>query len=104
MAEVRVETLKPFEVDLSFATPKITFLTALFLLFTVVGLGAGVYALYVGHHHAYNVTREMPWGMLIAGYIYFAIMSTGLCILSFLGHLFGGTSFYPFLTVPSIFP
>ena len=95
MAEVRVETLKPFEVDLSFATPKINFLTIIFFLLTVIGLGAGVYALYVGHHHAYNVTREVPWGMLIAGYIYFAIMSTGLCILSFLGHMFGGTSLLP---------
>ncbi len=95
MAETRVEALKPFQVDLSFATPRITLLTILFFLLTVVGLGAGVYALLKGHHHVYNVFREMPWGMLIAGYIYFAIMSTGLCILSFLGHLFGGTSLLP---------
>lgn len=95
MAETKVETLKPFQVDLSFATPKITLLTVLAFLLTVVGLGAGVYAMIVGHHHAYNVFREMPWGLLIAGYIYFAIMSTGLCILSVLGHLFGGTSLLP---------
>lgn len=95
MAETRVETLKPFQVDLSFATPKITLLTVLSFLGMVVGLGAGVYAMLKGHLHVYNVFREMPWGMLIAGYIFFAIMSTGLCILSFLGHLFGGTSLLP---------
>ncbi|OAG27061.1 NrfD/PsrC family molybdoenzyme membrane anchor subunit [Thermodesulfatator autotrophicus] len=95
MAETKIETLKPFQVDLSFATPRITLLTFLFLFLTLIGVAAGVYGLIVGHHHICNTTREIPWGILISGYIYFAIMSTGLCILSVLGHLFGGTSLLP---------
>ncbi|MCD4668275.1 MAG: polysulfide reductase NrfD [Sulfurimonas sp.] len=40
-------------------------------------------------HHAYNVTREHPWGLLISGYIFFVGTSTGLCIIASLGHVFG---------------
>ncbi|WP_022854267.1 NrfD/PsrC family molybdoenzyme membrane anchor subunit [Thermodesulfatator atlanticus] len=95
MAETRVETLKPFQVDIRFATPRITLLTVIALFLTLVGVAAGVWGLLIGHHHICNTTREIPWGILISGYIYFAIMSTGLCILSVLGHLFGGTSLLP---------
>lgn len=45
---------------------------------------------YIIHgHHAYNVTREHPWGLLISGYIFFVGTSTGLCIIASLGHVFG---------------
>ena len=47
-------------------------------------------ATYLGHgHHAYNVTREHPWGLLIAVYIFFVVSSTGLCIVGSLGDVFG---------------
>ncbi|NTW88419.1 MAG: polysulfide reductase NrfD [Desulfobulbaceae bacterium] len=60
------------------------------LLLIVVGVGGAVYAQMVGHHHAFATTREMPWGMLIGVYAYFAIISTGLCILAVFSHVFGG--------------
>ena len=50
-------------------------------------LGVVAYLMY--GHHAYNVTREHPWGLLIAVYIFFVVSSTGLCILGSLGDVFG---------------
>lgn len=32
------------------------------LLMIVVGVAGALYAQYVGHHHAFANTREMPWG------------------------------------------
>jgi molybdopterin-containing oxidoreductase family membrane subunit len=56
-----------------------------FLAMFVVGVG-----IYLVHgHHAYNVTREHPWGLLIAVYIFFVVSSTGLCIIGSLGDVFG---------------
>jgi len=47
-------------------------------------------AIYLSHgHHAYNVTREHPWGLLIAVYIFFVVSSTGMCIVGSLGDVFG---------------
>ncbi len=60
-------------------------LTLLFLALFVIGVGN-----YLLHgHHAYNVTREHPWGLLIAVYIFFVVSSTGLCIVGSLGDVFG---------------
>jgi len=50
-------------------------------------LGVGTYL--VHGHHAYNVTREHPWGLLIAVYIFFVVSSTGFCIVGSLGDVFG---------------
>ncbi|MEA3373996.1 MAG: NrfD/PsrC family molybdoenzyme membrane anchor subunit [Campylobacterota bacterium] len=56
-----------------------------FLAMFVVGV-----ATYLSHgHHAYGVTREHPWGLLIAVYIFFVVSSTGLCIVGSLGDVFG---------------
>ena len=65
------------------------------LLFLVAGVGGGIYAFVVGHHHAFANTREMPWGMLIGVYAYFAIISTGLCLLAAISHIFGGNKLAP---------
>jgi len=60
-------------------------LTLAFLAMFVVGV-----AIYLMHgHHAYNVTREHPWGLLIAVYIFFVVSSTGFCIVGSLGDVFG---------------
>ena len=61
----------------------------------IIGVGAAVYAQVVGHHHAFANTREMPWGMLIGVYAYFAIISTGLCVLAAFSHAFGGNQMAP---------
>ena len=58
--------------------------TIAFLVMFVIGV-----AIYLVHgHHAYNVTREHPWGLLIAVYIFFVVSSTGLCIVGSLGDVF----------------
>ena len=61
----------------------------------VIGVAGAVYAQWVGHHHAFANTREMPWGMLIGVYAYFAIISTGLCVLAAFSHAFGGNQMAP---------
>ena len=58
-----------------------------FLGLMVIGLMAGAYGFYQGHDHAFNNTREVPWGLLISSYAFFAISSTGLCITGALGHV-----------------
>ena len=63
----------------------IAVLIVAFLAMFVIGV-----ATYLVHgHHAYNVTREHPWGLLIAVYIFFVVSSTGLCIVGSLGDVFG---------------
>jgi len=50
---------------------------------------AGAVAYILHGHHVYNVTRQHPWGLLIAMYVFFVVSSTGLCIISSIGHVFG---------------
>jgi molybdopterin-containing oxidoreductase family membrane subunit len=77
------------------ATPGLNKATLFFLLMLVAGVGAGLYAFYAGHHNVYNNTREMPWGILISSYAFFAITSTGLCLLAAISHIFGGNKIAP---------
>lgn len=56
---------------------------------------AGLHAMIVGHEKFYNVSREVPWGILIASYVFFVVTSTGLCLVSSIGHVFGLQSFMP---------
>lgn len=64
-------------------------------LLMLAGAIAGLYATVGGHHTVYNVTREIPWGVLIAAYIFFVVTSTGLCLVSSIGHIFGSKTFMP---------
>jgi molybdopterin-containing oxidoreductase family membrane subunit len=68
---------------------------AVFAIFTVIGIGFGVHSLLVGHEHTFGVSREVPWGALIAAYVFFVVTSTGLCIVSSIGHVFGIKNFEP---------
>ncbi len=79
----------------SVATPALNRITLFFALLALVGIGAGLYAQMVGHHHAYANTRELPWGILISTYAFFAITSTGLCLLAAISHIFGGNQMAP---------
>ena len=74
---------------------KYTIAIGLMALLTVVGVAAGVHSLYVGHEHTYGVSRGVPWGILIAAYVFFVVTSTGLCIVSSVGHVFGFENFNP---------
>ena len=66
-----------------------------FGLFTLIGIAYGVHAMFVGHEHAYGVTREVPWGLMLAAYVFFVVTSTGLCLVSSIGHVFGYEAFKP---------
>lgn len=66
---------------------------ALFGLIAAVGVAFGIHAMIVGHEHVYNCTREIPWGLLISTYVFFVVTSTGLCIVSSIGHVFGFKAF-----------
>jgi len=56
---------------------------------------AGSYAVNIGYRHAYGVSREVAWGIIISTYIFFVVTSTGLCIVSSIGHVFGVKDFMP---------
>ncbi len=70
-------------------------LAVIFGLIAIAGICAGLYGFYAGHHNVYNNTREMPWGILISSYAFFAITSTGLCLLAAISHVFGGNKMAP---------
>lgn len=57
--------------------------------------GTGLMAMIKGHENYYNVYREVPWGVLIATYVFFVVSSTGLCLISSIGHVFGVQDFMP---------
>jgi len=61
----------------------------LFALMVGVGVAFAIHALFVGHDHVFGTTREVPWGILITPYVFFACLSTGICIISSLGQVFG---------------
>jgi Ni/Fe-hydrogenase subunit HybB-like protein len=73
-----------------------------------LGLAAGLDAMRIGYANAYGITRHIPWGLLISGYIFFVVTSTGLCIVSSIGDVFGFKNFIPiakravFLSIVSI--
>jgi Ni/Fe-hydrogenase subunit HybB-like protein len=70
---------------------------ALFLLglLTLIGVSYGVHSFVAGHEHTFGLTREVPWGLLIAAYVFFVVTSTGLCMVSSIGHVFGFKNFNP---------
>ena len=63
-----------------------------------IGFSFSIHAMIVGHHHALNTTREVPWGLLISPYVFFACLGTGLCIMSSLGQIFRIEYFRPIVT------
>lgn len=58
-----------------------------------IGLVAGIYgavqALTKGQGLTMAATDQMPWGILIAAYEFFAIMSVGLCLIASIGYVLG---------------
>jgi len=55
----------------------------------LAAVAAAGYSFMVGHEHAFNVSRGVPWGILISTYVFMAISCSGLCLISSLGHVFG---------------
>jgi Ni/Fe-hydrogenase subunit HybB-like protein len=67
-----------------------------FALLLLIGIGAGINALFIaGSRHAYGTFREVPVAMLISTYVFFVVASTGLCLVSSMGHLFGVHEYVP---------
>lgn len=64
------------------------------LVVAVIGLAAVFTSLLRGHH-VMGTTSEVPWGVLIATYIFFVASASGLCIVSSLGHVWGFKLFEP---------
>jgi len=71
------------------------FFVALFGLILMASLASGLHARLIGYDKAYNTYREVPWGILISTYVFFVVTSTGLCLVSSIGHVFGKKEFMP---------
>lgn len=65
------------------------------LLVLALAGGLAVLVALVKGHHVMGTSSEMPWGVLIATYVFFVAMTSGLCLVSSLGHVFGFTVFEP---------
>lgn len=98
-AQTSVLTLNGLEslVLERFRTASIGYYVMLFCCGALVlaAAGLGVHAMIAGHEKFYNVYREVPWGILISTYVFFVVTSTGLCLVSSIGHVFGNKDFMP---------
>lgn len=68
----------------------------IWLILTLLISLLGVYGLFnmlINGHEVYGVTRTVPWGILISTYVFFVVSSTGLCLVSSMGHVFGIDNF-----------
>ena len=74
---------------LNFEKTPLNMLVAVSVLAMLAMFVIGVATYLVHGHHAYGVTRQHPWGLLIAVYIFFVVSSTGFCIVGSLGDVFG---------------
>lgn len=64
-------------------------------LLALYGFAIGLHGRSVGYRHVYGVSRQIPWGLLISGYIFCVVTSTGLCLVSSIGHVFGYEPYMP---------
>lgn len=53
----------------------------------------GVMNVLIQGHDVFGVSRTVPWGILISTYVFFVVSSTGLCLVSSMGHVFGIENF-----------
>ncbi len=74
---------------LGFKKTPVNILIAISVIVMLALFAIGVINYLIHGHHAYGVTREHPWGLLIAVYIFFVVSSTGFCIVGSLGDVFG---------------
>jgi len=67
-----------------------------FGILLLLGVAAGINSLFItGTRHTYATYREIPVALLISTYVFFVVASTGLCLVSSLGHVFGVKNFVP---------
>lgn len=65
------------------------------LLVLALGGGLAIITALLKGHHVMGTTSEIPWGVLIATYIFFVASTSGLCLVGSLGHVFGFRRFEP---------
>ncbi|OEF96872.1 hypothetical protein BHF68_06655 [Desulfuribacillus alkaliarsenatis] len=54
----------------------------------VIGIIGGA-LIVINGESAMGTTDRVPWGAMIGAYVFFVVSSTGLCLVSSLGHVFG---------------
>jgi molybdopterin-containing oxidoreductase family membrane subunit len=65
------------------------------LLGLVLG-GAGFVSIFIlGHGHTINTTSQVPWGLQISTYVYFALVSGGCIFTNFIGNMFFHEKYKP---------
>jgi molybdopterin-containing oxidoreductase family membrane subunit len=74
---------------ISFEKTPLNLIIAVTTILLLGAFAAGAVSFILHGHHAFNVTRQHPWGLLIVMYVFFVVSSTGLCIISSIGHVFG---------------
>jgi Ni/Fe-hydrogenase subunit HybB-like protein len=78
------------------AGPAYLAVVSLLCLLFIVGVASGIHALFiVGSRHAYGTYREIPLAIQISTYAFFIGASTGLYLISSIGHVFGVSEFMP---------
>jgi molybdopterin-containing oxidoreductase family membrane subunit len=82
-----------FKNLITFRKTPLNLLVAVIAVLLLGAFMAGAVMYFLHGHHAFNVTRQHPWGLLIAMYVFFVVSSTGLCIISSIGHVFGVKEF-----------
>ncbi len=81
--------------DPSLSTPVVKKATLVSLGLMLVGITAAAFAAMRGQQFAYGVSREVPWGIVVAGFAFLAPMATGLCLVAVLGRAFGVAALAP---------
>lgn len=65
-----------------------TFWTYLALFFLALAVMGALNKYFISGEHAFGTTPDVPWGTLIAGYVFFAVAATGTGLVASLGHVF----------------
>lgn len=77
------------------SSKNVFYLLVFLVLLTIYAFAVGLHGTFTGYRHVYGVTRQIPWGILISGYIFCVVTSTGLCLVSSIGHVFGYEPYMP---------
>lgn len=85
MAIFQAQNIDIFEGNKKISTKWIT----LFLIISIVVVYGVANILIHGHEETLGVTRTVPWGIFISTYVFFVVSSTGLCLVTSMGHVFG---------------
>ena len=63
-------------------------LIGLLIAISLMGLYGVFMIMTKGHAASLGTTKTVPWGLLISTYVFFVVSSTGLCLISSMGHVF----------------